>query len=348
MAQVAVFFSAGLGNALLAQPLVKRLEQEGHAVTGIFTTDWGAFEAYDASTLLHNQVKLLRARELSRFGLARPKAFQTVFLDFFAATRRHLLLANPIGRRVISNRTPRDLPNFLRPLIQFQRPGMFLHEGTQYLRLLDRQARDEDRSEADFALPLRPDWKAASALPALPARYVAVQVAGGNHRAPYKTWPIERWAEMLQGLARHDPECGWVLLGDAHEAELGAYLEAQKIPSAINLVGKTSLPEAMTVLHGAQAYLGIDSGLMHLAVALGTRTFCLWGGSDHRLFGYAKVHAERHRILHQTVPCWPCNSYLAPNTSRVKDPLNCPDFRCIRSWSVEAVSAAFLDFLPRP
>ena len=54
---------------------------------------------------------------------------------------------------------------------------------------------------------------------------------------------------------------------------------------------------------------------------------------------YIKYHQAHqiHQIIHHTIACWPCNSWIKPNISRVNDPLKCPDVKCLQSISVENV-----------
>lgn len=330
MRRTAIFFSAGLGNALLAQPLIKRLKERGDHITGIFTTDWGGYEVYEGSSLLDQQISLTKNRNIAGFGLKFMKRFGDVYVDFFASSRKHLLLANMIGQRIITNKLPTNIPTFLRPLIRFRRPGFYIHEGTQYLRLIDREARDEQLLESQFQLPLKPELLIKALNHKLPRHFIPVQITGGNNKAQYKSWSYSQWSEFLAQASKALPEVTFVLLGDQHETAVANELLAEHPDNTRSLVGKTNLDEVMLVLLRAQMYLGIDSGLMHLSVALGLPTFCIWGGSDHRLFGYQKINANRHTIVSNEPACWPCNSYLAPNTSKASDPTKCPDFACLQ------------------
>jgi heptosyltransferase-2 len=69
-----------------------------------------------------------------------------------------------------------------------------------------------------------------------------------------------------------------VLLGGPDEAPLGADLLAQ-VPGALNLAGKTTLPEACAVQASAWGNVAIDTGLAHTAAATGRPTVTLFGPS---------------------------------------------------------------------
>jgi heptosyltransferase-2 len=74
--------------------------------------------------------------------------------------------------------------------------------------------------------------------------------------------------------------------------------------AAIDLVGDTELPEVAAWLRAAQVCVSIDSGLMHLAAALGTATLGLFGSTS------PAWTAPRGRLVATLAPrgfpCQPC------------------------------------------
>jgi ADP-heptose:LPS heptosyltransferase len=86
---------------------------------------------------------------------------------------------------------------------------------------------------------------------------------------------------------------------------------------------------------------------MHIAVSQGTPTFTIWGASDYNLYGYQNINKENNKIAYKEISCHPCNSWIAPNTSRVMDPQECPDFACIRSLKPEEVFSQLTPFANR-
>ena len=100
----------------------------------------------------------------------------------------------------------------------------------------------------------------------------------------------------------------------------------------------------MEIIYHSKFYIGLDSGLMHIAVALNRPTFTLWGASDPSLYGYNWL-SEKHKVVSLNLHCSPCSAWINPNTTRVDDPLKCPDFICIRDLSVEKVKTEFGHFI---
>jgi len=74
------------------------------------------------------------------------------------------------------------------------------------------------------------------------------------------------------------------LLGPA-EADRYGKAEIQKISSAAPCLSGLSLTEVLGLLACADAFIGNDSGITHLAAGLGIRTFALFGPTDPCLYG---------------------------------------------------------------
>jgi ADP-heptose:LPS heptosyltransferase len=94
-----------------------------------------------------------------------------------------------------------------------------------------------------------------------------------------KVWPPERFAALYRDLAA-------TILPGAVPAIFAGYGPgetaltapvAAALPEAIDLTGKLTLPEAAACLARAAIFIGNDSGLMHLAAAIGTPTLGLFG-----------------------------------------------------------------------
>jgi ADP-heptose:LPS heptosyltransferase len=98
------------------------------------------------------------------------------------------------------------------------------------------------------------------------------------------------------------------------------------------LAGETTLDQLAAVFRGCRLVLGLDSGPLHLAVAMGTPTVHLYGPVDVVTFGPWGA-AERHRALTSDWPCIPCNRLDYADDS-------VPHHPCVREIGVEKVLAA--------
>ena len=96
-----------------------------------------------------------------------------------------------------------------------------------------------------------------------------------------KIWPAENFIELANELTKPNGLCAdWqiILLGAPGEEAMVEPIIAA-LPQSINLVGQLDIPKTAAVLNQAGLYIGNDSGLMHLAAALGTPTVGLFGPS---------------------------------------------------------------------
>jgi heptosyltransferase-1 len=97
-----------------------------------------------------------------------------------------------------------------------------------------------------------------------------------------KLWPEESW--VAAGRALHERGLSCLLpAGSATERERAARI-AQAIPGAVALP-PLSLPELAAQLADARIVIGVDTGLVHLAAALGRPTLALFCASDPALTG---------------------------------------------------------------
>jgi len=117
-----------------------------------------------------------------------------------------------------------------------------------------------------------------SPMPLRPAslRTVAAHPGSGSER---KNWPEDRWMGFLAGLLRREP-VRLVLVGGEAEAGRLQRLAAGLAPDRVELVESRPLAELAVRLHECAAFIGHDSGITHLAAALGLPGAVLWGPSN--------------------------------------------------------------------
>jgi len=98
-----------------------------------------------------------------------------------------------------------------------------------------------------------------------------------------KTWRAERFAELARRLTAHVgvlPAARVAVLAAAHERPQAApVLDAVAPEHRIDLVGRTDLLTAAAVLRRCVLFVGNDTGLMHMAAAVGVPTVGLFGPS---------------------------------------------------------------------
>lgn len=86
-------------------------------------------------------------------------------------------------------------------------------------------------------------------------------------------------------FARQWPKDKWIELAHSFTRQLGAEVfflgkDDEPLGVGIDLIGKTTVREAACILSRCQLFVGSDSGLVHLALAVGTPTVGLFGPLD--------------------------------------------------------------------
>lgn len=147
-----------------------------------------------------------------------------------------------------------------------------------------------------------------------------------------KRWPAERFGKAIEQIhEKLDGAVDWRIYGAAKEYEMSYYFQKSCEVELTNLVGQTSLSELMDELRGCHILITNDTGTMHLAALLGTRTVAIFGSTEPAL---TAPLGKGHRVLREHVECSPC--FLR----------ECPlDFRCMNAIEVEQVVDATLEII---
>lgn len=114
-----------------------------------------------------------------------------------------------------------------------------------------------------------------------------------------KIWPADRFVALAEALTGEEgpfPGARIAVFGaPGEEAQAAPILDALGPGRAVDLVGKTSLSVAAASLARCRLYVGNDSGLMHLAAAMGTPTLGLFGPSKESLYAPWGAHCAALR-----------------------------------------------------
>jgi heptosyltransferase-3 len=113
----------------------------------------------------------------------------------------------------------------------------------------------------------------------LAKKLVVIHPGSGGQK---KCWHIENFVSLAQGLRSEGLEVVF-LLGPAEVERLQPAQEA-RLYGAAKCVGHLSLGQVVGLLSGADAFIGNDSGVTHLAAGVGLRTFVVFGPTDPVLY----------------------------------------------------------------
>ncbi len=164
-----------------------------------------------------------------------------------------------------------------------------------------------------------------------PRPLVVVHAGASTH---FTRWPLDRFAVVAARLAK-DHDVVWVDRPETVTATLAPTVKRFK---------PKSLSAFVTLLSGADLFLGNNSGPMHLANALGRRGVVVTGSTAKGWDPY--WHRERWIVLrHPNLACQPCEKInqvtsVCANTGA--------QFACLKFWSADDVEAACRSVLACP
>ncbi|MFO0439802.1 MAG: lipopolysaccharide heptosyltransferase II [Betaproteobacteria bacterium] len=135
----------------------------------------------------------------------------------------------------------------------------------------------------------------------LDTRRPAVAFCPGAEYGPAKRWPETHYATLAREFAGR----GWAvwLLGSGKDHEVAATIAAQAPGACTNLCGHTDIAQAADLLAAARLTVSNDSGLMHVAAAVGRPLVALYGSSSP---GFTPPLSPKARVISLALACSPC------------------------------------------
>jgi lipopolysaccharide heptosyltransferase II len=150
----------------------------------------------------------------------------------------------------------------------------------------------------------------------------------------WKQWPLERYRELIERLVTELPAAHLVLFGAPGEVEMIEEL-ARGLESKVTVAaGKTTVKQAAALIESCNLLVCNDSGLMHVAVAVGTPVVAIYGPTD---IERTAPLGPRHRVIRHDLPCSPC--FKLEGDSQVQ---HCSHHDCLMTISSDEVMQTLL------
>ncbi|MBI4357236.1 MAG: lipopolysaccharide heptosyltransferase II [Gammaproteobacteria bacterium] len=259
-------------------------------------------------TIPHKALRLLRryhlARLLSKEGYAQaivlPNSFKSALIPFWAGISRRTGWLGEMRWGIL---------NDVRVLDKKQYPSLV----EQYAVLaFDKEATMEKRKKiADLppsleVLPQRVN-RTLERLGLSVNESPIIALCPGASFGPAKRWPARHFAS----LALHYLRLGWRvwILGAHEDRSLACEINGASKGACCDLTGKTTVAETVDLLSQVTAVVTNDSGLMHIAAALGRPVVAVFGSSDLTYTPPLGVHAESVSLK---LSCSPCFKKVCP------------------------------------
>ena len=301
MQRILVVGPSWIGDTVLAQPMLKLLQaRHGPVAIDVLSPPWTAplvermpeVRRALESPVRHRELRLVEQRRTARAlategydqAIVLPNSFKSALVPWLAGIPRRTGYLGEL-RWGLLNETRRV--DERQPRIAQRYAALALDSGES---LPDPLPAPELRVN---------DAGRRATLARLGLAAGAVALCPGAEYGPAKRWPAHYFVELARELAARG-DAVW-LIGAAGDAEAGAAIAGAS--PARDLCGRTSLAEAIDVLASARLVVSNDSGLMHVAAALGKPLVALYGSSSP---AYTPPLAAGARILKLDLPCSPC------------------------------------------
>jgi heptosyltransferase-2 len=295
-----------VGDTVLMQPLFKLLHAR-HAglALDVLAPRW-TFALLERmpevrraieNPFLHGELRLGDRRRLGRSlagerydqAIVLPTTFKSALVPFFAGIPNRTGYIGELRHWVLTDSRKLDRERLPQMAQRYAALGL---------------PRGEALRQPLPALGLRVDETGRRALLArlgLDRSRPAAALAPGAEYGPAKRWPARYFGELAQGLAARG--CAVWLIGSQHDRQIGADIERHSGGVCRNLCGETTLTEAIDLLASASLVVSNDSGLMHVAAALGKPLIALYGSSSP---GFTPPLSPNARVVKLDLPCSPC------------------------------------------
>ena len=264
-----------IGDAVMTEPLLRRLHARGERLT-VGALPWVA-PVYRAMPQVADVIEFPFAHGGLQFKARRsmakrlagqfdkayvlPNSLKSALLPFLASIPQRIGYLGEARVGLLTHRlkNPKNKP----PMVAF------------YSALSGESGLADDRPELHMAAA-----QVEATLQELGlSRGAYVVFAPGAEFGPAKRWPARHFSELAAQL-----DATVVLLGSGKEAalcdEIAAPVNAVQAGRCLNLAGKTSLPQALALIAASRSTVSNDSGLMHVAAALGVPQVAIFGSSS--------------------------------------------------------------------
>ena len=306
MFKILIVAPSWVGDAVLAQPMFKRLhERHGSLTLDVLATPWTRalfarmpeINASIESPFGHGELALRGRYALGRSLAARgydqaivlPNSWKSALIPCVAGIPLRTGFVGEVRWGLLND--ARRLDKHALPLMVERFALLAEVPGDAVKRPLAAAQLEVDHAQR--AATLRQ-------LGLAPRRPVAALCPGAEY-GPAKRWPPEYYAELAQKLAAAGCEV-W-LVGGAQDAAIGDAIAQAAGSDCINLCGRSTLAEAIDLLSCAALIVSNDSGLMHIAAALGKPLTAIYGSSSP---AFTPPLSARAQIVKLDLACSPC------------------------------------------
>jgi ADP-heptose:LPS heptosyltransferase len=160
-----------------------------------------------------------------------------------------------------------------------------------------------------------------------------ILAVGAGSKMPAKRWPLSRFKDLGKRILEVFPDIHLIVVGGRDDERLGEELCRSWGSRCLNQAGSLSIYESAAVLERCIAYVGNDTGTMHLAATVEIPCVAIFSARDYP--GQWEPYGEGHRILRREPDCAGCMLETCGEKNNA----------CLTSISIEDVFHAVVDLV---
>ncbi len=303
---------AWVGDMVMAQSLFITLKQQHpDAVIDVLAPSWSVPllarmpEVNEAITVPvgHGEVGFGKRRRLGRSLRARrydraiiiPRSMKAALIPFFAGAKLRTGYRGEMRFGLLNDIRPLDKSVLTRTVQRYVSLG--LPDSTPLPPPTPAPTLRVDKSRQQ---QLFETFGLSSEIP-------AIGFMTGAEYGPAKQWPIDAYAELAERLVAAGYQV-W-LFGSRKDSEAAERIAQRGGGAVHNLCGRTELVDAVDLIAACRAAVSNDSGLMHVAAAVGTPLVVIYGSSTP---DYTPPLTGRAEVLYLGLDCSPCFKRVCP------------------------------------
>ncbi len=164
-------------------------------------------------------------------------------------------------------------------------------------------------------------WKEGGVTSKERSEVVILHPGSGSRK---KVWPLDRFVRLTHMLHDHLGSRILIVHGPAEGPEVQKTFEGMG-PASLVLASGLSLLQLASVMEGCRLFVGNDSGVSHLAAALGIPTVAIFGPTDEEVWA---PRGEKTFVVSRRPRCSPCLQ---------EQFFQCKDVECLRGIEMEDV-----------
>lgn len=156
---------------------------------------------------------------------------------------------------------------------------------------------------------------------------IGIHPGSGSYQKSFRRWPKERFAQAGDRLAKKY-KVQEILVGGSEEVSLSEGIAEMMREEPIIATGKFTLSQTAAIIEKCHLFISNDSGLMHVAAAVGTPLVAIFGPT---VFTRTGPYTKEAVIVRKNLKCSPCYR---------RGRVSCKRLDCLKLITVEDVLQA--------